>query len=93
MFFTRWRIQNPRPVLLLGEPIVQVDTARYLGVTLGKRLTWSSHIAQVRKKTSQKLGVLRSLLNRRSGLSIRNGVLLYRQLIRLMMDYACPVWG
>jgi hypothetical protein len=32
------------------------------------------------------------LLNRRSGLSIRNGVLLYRQLIRPMMDYACPVW-
>jgi hypothetical protein len=37
-------------------------------------------------------GVLGSLLNRRSGLSIRNGVLLYRQLIRPMMDYACPVW-
>jgi hypothetical protein len=30
--------------------------------------------------------VLGSLLNRRSGLSIRNGVLLYRQFIRLMMD-------
>jgi hypothetical protein len=36
--------------------------------------------------------VLGSFLNRRSGLSIRNGVLLYRQLIRPMMDYACPVW-
>jgi hypothetical protein len=32
------------------------------------------------------------LLNRRSGLSIRNGVLLYKQLIRPMMEYACPVW-
>jgi len=30
-------------------------------------------------------------MNRRSGLSIRNGVLLYKQLIRPMMDYACPV--
>ena len=26
------------------------------------------------------------------GLSIRNGVLLYMQLIRHMMDYACPAW-
>jgi hypothetical protein len=36
-------------------------------------------------------GVLGLLLNRRSGLSIRNGVLLYKPLIRPMMDYACPV--
>jgi hypothetical protein len=36
--------------------------------------------------------MLGPLLNRRSGLSIRNGVLLYKQLIRPMMDYACPIW-
>jgi hypothetical protein len=32
------------------------------------------------------------LLNRKSDLSIRNGVLLYKQLIRSMMDYVCPAW-
>jgi hypothetical protein len=32
------------------------------------------------------------LLNRRSGLSARSGLTLYRQLIRPMIDYACPVW-
>jgi hypothetical protein len=32
------------------------------------------------------------LLNRRSDLSARNGVPLYKQLIRPMMDYACPAW-
>ncbi len=32
------------------------------------------------------------LLNKKSDLSIRNGVLLYKQLIRPMMDYACPAW-
>ena len=66
-FLTRRHIQNPRPVALCGEPIVWVDAARYLGVTLDKRLTWSTHIDQVRKK------VLGPLLDRRSGLSIRNG--------------------
>jgi hypothetical protein len=92
MLFTRGQIQPPRPVALFGEPIVWVDTARYLGLTLDKRLTWATHIDQVRKKASQRLGVLGPLLNRSSGLSIRNGVLLYRQLIRPMMEYACPVW-
>jgi hypothetical protein len=86
------RIQNTRAVQLFGEPIQWVDVARYLGVTLDKRLNWSKHIDQVRKKAAQRLGTLGPLLNRRSGLSIRNGVLLYKQLIRPMMDYACPIW-
>ena len=53
-----------------------------LGVALDMRLTWSSHIDQVRRKASQRLGVLSPLLNKRNGLSIRNGLILYRQLIR-----------
>jgi len=39
---------------------------------------------------TQRMGMLGPLLNRKSDLSIRNGVLLYKQLIRPMMDYACP---
>ena len=38
------------------------------------------------------MGMLGPVLNRKSDLSIRNGVLLYKQLIRTMMDYACPAW-
>jgi hypothetical protein len=36
--------------------------------------------------------MLGPLLNRKSDLPIRNGVLLYKQLICPMMDYACPTW-
>jgi hypothetical protein len=61
-------------------------------VTLDTQLTWSPHIDQVRKKTAQRIGMLGPFLNRKSDLSIRNGVLLYKQLIRPMMDYACPPW-
>jgi hypothetical protein len=85
------RNQKPRKVQFLGEPIQWVETARYLGVTLDTQLTWSAHVNQVGKKSAQRLGVLGPLLNRRSGLSDRNGVLLYKQLIRRMMDYACPI--
>jgi len=38
------------------------------------------------------MGMLGTLLNRKSDFSVRNGVLLYKQLIRPMMDYACPAW-
>jgi len=36
--------------------------------------------------------MLGPLLYRKSDLFVRNGVLLYKQLIRPVMDYACPAW-
>jgi hypothetical protein len=60
--------------------------------TLDTQLTWMAHVDQVEKKAAQRLGVFGPLLNRKSGLSVRNGVLLCKQLIRHMMDYACPIW-
>jgi len=85
------RFFQPRPVTLFGEPIQWVDTTRYLGVNIDKDLTWSPHIDQVRKKTAQRIGMLGPFLNRKSDLSVRNGVLLYKQLICPFMDYACPM--
>jgi hypothetical protein len=86
------RMQNSRAVQFLGESIRWVETARYLGVTLNTQLTWSARVSHVGKKAAQRLGVLGPLLNRRSGLYVRIGVLLYKQLFRPMMDYACPIW-
>jgi hypothetical protein len=67
------------------------DTTPYLGITLDKELTWSPHIDQVRRRTAQRTRLLCFLLNR-SDLSIINGVLLYKQLIPALMDYACTTW-
>ena len=36
--------------------------------------------------------MLGPLLNRKSDFSVSNGVLLYKQVILPMMDYACPAW-
>jgi hypothetical protein len=80
-----------RPVALFGEPIQWVATTRYLGATLDRRLTWSPHRDHISRRTAQRMGLLGPLMHR-SELSIRKGVLLYKQLIRPLMDYACPVW-
>jgi len=50
------RFIQPRTVTLFGEPIIWVDTTRYLGVNLDKRLTWSPHIEQVSRRTAQRMG-------------------------------------
>jgi hypothetical protein len=81
-----------RPVQFLGEPIQLVQTARFLGVTLDTRLTWSAHVNHMRNTAAERLGMLGPLLKRRICLSVGNGVLLYKQLIRPMMDYAYPIW-
>jgi hypothetical protein len=52
ILFTRRRIQPPRPPALFGVLNVWLNTARYQGVTLDKRLTWATHIDKVRKKVS-----------------------------------------
>jgi hypothetical protein len=44
------------------------------------------------EETTQLLGVLGSVLNRRNAISIRNGILLYKQPIRPTVDYVCPIW-
>jgi hypothetical protein len=59
---------------------------------LDSQLTWSAHVSQVGEKVAQRLGVLGPLLKGRSGLSVRDGVLLYKKLIRPVMDYAYPSW-
>jgi hypothetical protein len=70
----RW-IQKLRAAQFLGEPIQWVETVEFLGVTLVTQLTWSVHVNQLGKKAAQRLSVLGPLLNRRSHLSVRNGVL------------------
>lgn len=84
-------IQKPRLVQLLGQPVQCTETARYLGVILDTQLTWAAHINKT-NKAAQRLGVLGPLLKRKSELSVRNGVLLCKQLIHSMVDYACLIW-
>jgi hypothetical protein len=86
------RFIQSRPVTPFWEPIEWVITTPYLGVTLDIRLNLSPHIDQVRKRAAQSLGMLGPLLNRKGDMFFRNGFLLYKKLIRPMMDYAGPAW-
>jgi hypothetical protein len=83
-----WRISRPRHRRANGmgrySPILGSDSSFRPDLAASYRTG--------RKESLPATGCACSLLNRRSGLSIRNGVLLYKQLIRPMMDYACPIW-
>ena len=81
-----WRISKPRPVQFLGEPIQWVDTARYFGVILDSRMTWSPHIVQVRKKAAQRLGLFGSLLHSNGQIHENLGVPFFAEHIRALTE-------
>ncbi|CAG2057602.1 unnamed protein product [Timema podura] len=89
VFFTwKRKCYRPAPLQLFGEQIRWADSAKYLGLTLDTKLTWRLHCTERLTKAKQRLGILGPLLNRRSALSTRNGLTLYKQLLRPILDYA-----
>ena len=72
------------PILLNNTPIVEVDSARNLGITLSNNLSWDNHIDKICIKASRRLTILsrcRSILPR---LSLES---LYIAMIRPIFEY------
>ena len=67
--------------------------AKYLGVIVDKRLSFIPHIDYIVANTNKIKGSLSALIGRRSKLSIRNKLLLYRTIIRPTMSYASVAWS
>ena len=49
------------PIVIIGEPVEQVDSFKYLGVILDEKLSFTEHVTAVQKKSRQRLHVLRKL--------------------------------
>ena len=84
------KILNNSPPLLFNDNIVErVNTHRHLGVYLSSTLDWSVQINDVCLKASRKLSVLRNVkFLKRNTLDM-----LYKIIIRSVIDYALPVYA
>ena len=71
--------------------ISPVESARLLGVTLDKRLTFADHVNNICKNMASRLYAMRTL--KRLGLSKNGLVTYYTANIRSALTYACPVWA
>ena len=49
------------PIVISGEPLEQVDSLKYLGVVLYKKLSFTEQVTYVQNKSQQRLHVLRKL--------------------------------
>ncbi len=81
------------PVTLASEVLPYRTTAKYLGVHLDVRLTYSHHIHTKRTELDLRLRKLLWLLRGRSPLSLANRRLLYMTVLRPVWTYAIAIWG
>jgi len=79
--------------MLNGAAIPQQLSAKYLGLTLDSRLTWKEHIVGKTKLMKLKNRQMWWLLQRRSKLSTKNKLLLYKGIIKPAWIYGIELWG
>jgi len=92
IIFSRRRTVPLAPLQLYDAPIPWKDNAKYLGVTLDKRLNFRKHTDTVLAKATGQFARLYPLINARSKLSLDVKRLLYLSCIRPIITYAGPAW-
>ena len=77
-------------IFIDGEKLMQVQSTKYLGVTVDSKFSWSEHVSQLCSKLSPKVGLLRRLkhiLPRHCFSKV------YMATIQPHIDYCLTVWG
>lgn len=92
MTFTLNRQSCP-PININGETMPNVDTIKYLGLHLDRRLTFATHVAKKRKELDLRRRSLYYLLNCKSKISLKNKLLVYKAVIKPIWTYCLPIWG
>ena len=94
MHFTKKRGICDKPSITLENTELQVvEEAKFLGLIFDKRLTFKSHVSQLRKKCEKALDILRVVGHTDWGADKVTLLHLYRALIRSKLDYGCIVYG
>ena len=89
MRISRSRSPFTKFYLLCDTVLQEVDSAKYLGVTLTNELKWSEHISATAKRGNSTLGFIRR--NLRSSPS-RLKETAYLSLVRSVLEYGASIW-
>lgn len=81
VFFTRRRKQTffpTRKLNLYSEEIDWSNECKYLGLVLDSKLTFEKHVSKTIHKINLTIKILYPFINRRSGLSIDNKIIIFK---------------
>nr|CAH7757711.1 unnamed protein product [Callosobruchus chinensis] len=92
IYCTKKRRGVPLEVSVNGSRIPWETSAKYLGITLDKGMTWQKHTEALKTKFEITFRQLYPMLCRSSKLSLGNKIQLYKMIIRPAITYACAAW-
>ena len=71
------------------QRLEQVQSAKYLGITITDNLDWGQHVSEISSKATKTMGFLR----RNLALAPRHTKeVAYKTLVRPQLEYAAPIW-
>ena len=71
------------------QRLEQVQSTKYLGITISDDLDWGQHISEISSKATKTLGFLRRNLAFAPG---HTKEVAYKTLVRPKLEYAAPIW-
>ncbi|GFW10301.1 probable RNA-directed DNA polymerase from transposon X-element [Trichonephila clavipes] len=93
VFFSHHIKKEPPKLYLHNTHVPWSKSTKYLGVILDKRLTFKQHIIQIRRNFNISVAKVYPLIARKSCLSLRNKMLIYKLVLRPILQYASPICG
>lgn len=76
-----------------NELVYPKSTVKYLGVTLDQKLKYNEHITKACNQAFSIRNLIFPLINKKSKLSVKNKLILYKALIKPILLYATPIWS
>ena len=78
-------------IIINTEPLENVSTMKFLGVTFDPKLTFEQHINQVSSRAASKIGIIRKASHIYSNSTIN--LTYFRSFILPLLEYCSPVWS
>ena len=77
------------PLKLGTSRLLYQSSVKFLGVVFDRHLTWSEHIQHVADRCRKRLNLMRAMAGSHWGASRDTLLMVYRALIRSVLDYGC----
>ena len=86
-------VKPPLQITIDGEQVKRTDSQRLLDVVLDKELNFSQHVDHAIRKARGSFGKMAYLLKGRKGIPVKEGIEMFKALIRPHMEYGIPAWA
>ena len=90
MLFSRKTIRQSPLVTINNVNIIRVHEAKFLGVILDEKLSWSHHIKALKGKMARYIGIMHRI---RSHLPFQVRVQIFHSFVQSHLNYCALVWG